>query len=635
MNNPWLDQTIADAVRWPKRMSMLEWCEANVVIPRRAGTAHPGLFRAKPYSPWMEGWMNLMEDPAISNLNIMKGAQVSATQSAYNATMYWLANDPDPMMILMPTHDIAIASSKLRIIPMMEETKAVRDTFTNNKYDIKLDEYTTKNTYVKLFGANSAAKLATFSYRRGILDEPDKYPKEVGNEGSAVGLAEQRATTFDNSFLMAMSTPTTKAGYIYRMFKRGDQRYYFVPCPHCGHFQVLKWKQVRFNSKLDPVSASKTAYYECENKKCHAKLDDADKWEMCQRGEWQPTEKTKMEGTASCHLSGIYSMSRKRSFGFLVQKFLERKDNKADLQDFINSDLGELWEDTPKKSISREKIYQIRDRNKYARGTIPTTEKFFLLTVVDVQQSHIVYGIWALGHSDAWLIDHGYTSVLEDIPEKSAGPFFDATGNEHVCTRELYDTGYRTTEVYKWLLKSPRTRLAIKGEKGRITSSTAPVRPQKLGSMPSGKPLPYGAALILHHIHPSYFKDELAEALNPQEVIGSDGESQAVPMDELDFRIHFHEDIDGDFVDQIIGEVLVSDDPDKFGVEKQYWKKIGKNDFFDVSQYMMAARYMAKNELQALKRSDVVADEDESKEDDRQQPPSGVSYAGELDGEDW
>jgi phage terminase large subunit GpA-like protein len=313
---------------------------------------------------------------------------------------------------------------------------------------------------------------------------------------------------------------------------------------------------------------------------------------------------------------------------------MERKDNKADLQDFINSDLGELWKSEPKKSISKEKIYEIRDRNKYKRGTIPTDQKFFLLTVVDIQQSHIVYGIWAMGHSDSWLIDHGYVSVLEDIPAKSAGPFFDLEGNEHVCTREMYDSGYRTTEVYKWVLKSPRQRLALKGEKGRITSQTAPVRPQKLGNMPNGKPLPYGSALILHHIHPSYFKDELAEALNPQEVLNDDGEVMDIPMDELDFRIHFHEDIDADFVDQIVGEILVSDDPDKFGVEKQYWKKIGKNDFFDVAQYMMAARYMARSELQALKhvKGDAEENEPEEKEKDRPVQDNGVSYGQD---DDW
>ena len=36
-----------------------------------------------------------------------------------------------------------------------------------------------------------------------------------------------------------VSTPTTRDGYIFREYDRSDKRKYYVPCPHCGKYQVF------------------------------------------------------------------------------------------------------------------------------------------------------------------------------------------------------------------------------------------------------------------------------------------------------------------------------------------------------------------------------------------------------------
>jgi phage terminase large subunit GpA-like protein len=48
-----------------------------------------------------------------------------------------------------------------------------------------------------------------------------------------------------------VSTPTIQElSRIEKEFSETDQRYFFVPCPHCGFFQVLKWGSVTLHPKI-------------------------------------------------------------------------------------------------------------------------------------------------------------------------------------------------------------------------------------------------------------------------------------------------------------------------------------------------------------------------------------------------
>mgnify|MGYP003345616019 FL=1 len=116
-----------------------------------------------------------------------------------------------------------------------------------------------------LTGANSAVGLRSMPIRYLFLDEIDGYPDDAASEGDPVNLAIQRTATFSNRKIFMISTPTIKNySRIETAFLEGDQRYYYVPCPNCGEFQILKWQNVKW-PKGDPENA----YYECKKCKSH------------------------------------------------------------------------------------------------------------------------------------------------------------------------------------------------------------------------------------------------------------------------------------------------------------------------------------------------------------------------------
>ncbi|WP_040896818.1 phage terminase large subunit family protein [Xenococcus sp. PCC 7305] len=78
----------------------------------------------------------------------------------------------------------------------------------------------------------------------------DKYPPSAGKEGDLVQLAIERASTFWNSLVFLVSTPSIKENSrIEAEYEQSDKRLCFVPCPHCGHYRYLSWNRFEYVGK--------------------------------------------------------------------------------------------------------------------------------------------------------------------------------------------------------------------------------------------------------------------------------------------------------------------------------------------------------------------------------------------------
>ena len=179
---------------------------------------------------------------------------------------------------------MAGAFSKDRMAPMLRDTPALRglvkDARARDSGNTMLHK-TFPGGHITMTGANSPAGLASRPIRIVLCDEIDRYPESAGTEGDPVSLARKRTATFWNSKLVLTSTPTIKdLSRIEQAYLASDQRRYWVPCPDCGEFQVLKWANVRWDE-----GKPETAHYVCEH--CGSCLDEQHKTTMLQAGEWR------------------------------------------------------------------------------------------------------------------------------------------------------------------------------------------------------------------------------------------------------------------------------------------------------------------------------------------------------------
>jgi phage terminase large subunit GpA-like protein len=228
------------------------------------------------------------------------------------------------------------------------------------------------------------------------LDEVDEYPKDAGTEGDPVDLAVQRTATFTNKKIFLASTPTIKEmSRIEKAFLEGDQRYYKVPCPKCGHYQVLRWEQVVFDSKN-----LTEACYKCE--KCGDLWHNWQKESILAKGYWH-AEKPLNTKVASFHLSSLYSPHGWISWTDIAAEFLAAKDDPSRLQVWTNTKLAETWEDMAGEQIDPTNLMV---RCEHFGESLPAGV-CVITCGVDVQDNRIECEIvgWGRGE-ESWSLDY-------------------------------------------------------------------------------------------------------------------------------------------------------------------------------------------------------------------------------------
>jgi phage terminase large subunit GpA-like protein len=202
---------------------------------------------------------------------------------------------------------------------------------------------------------------------------------------------------------MLISTPTIKdLSRIEAAYNESDKRRFFVPCPECGIFQYLKWANVIWEKEQTEggkeIHKSNTAVYKCEN--CGDEWSDAKRWAAVREGKWISTAKASNETVIGFHINEISSpWVRLRD---MVQNFLEAKDNPERLKAFINTSLGEPWEEKG-QTVDEHKLYGRRE--KYP-AEVPAGG-LVLVCGVDVQDDRLEGEVIAYGEGrESWGIEY-------------------------------------------------------------------------------------------------------------------------------------------------------------------------------------------------------------------------------------
>ena len=377
-----LDRSLRDVFAAVDNREVWQWAEDEIVLTRRQ-TETPG-----PYStlltPYIREPLNCFADPHVTDMCLCFGSQTSKTTAMMIGAAWRMVNNPAPLIWVMPSEHLARSFSENRWQPMVDDCDKLRALKPSNVHRYKTLEQQFRDCTLVFIGSNSPANLASRPAGILIMDETDKFATPTEREAGAVALAENRTKSYTNALRVKSSTPTTSEGEIWQAFLQGDQRYYHVPCPHCGTMQRLLWSQVKWSDTAraedgtwneDEVRA--TAYYECEN--CKDKITDGHKTRMLRAGEWRATNANAGKGRRSYHLNSLYAPWRSCGFGELAVVFLRQKFSLIGLQDFVNGALAEPWID------DAEKQEQIKaSASDYLSGDRWAEAEFVAMTV-DVQ----------------------------------------------------------------------------------------------------------------------------------------------------------------------------------------------------------------------------------------------------------
>lgn len=463
---------IADSVlaafRPPPDITVSEWADKYRRLSPES-SASPGRFDTSRTEYFREP-MDMIGSPGVRSVTLMTSAQVGKSTFIENITGYFIHLDPCPILHVSPTLDSMKMFSKERLAPMIRDTpalsKLVRPSRSRDSGNT-LSSKTFPGGHIAMVGSNSPAGLASRPIRVLVADEVDRFERSAGTEGDPLSLAIKRTTTYWNRVLAYVSTPgdkyneQTKTGSrIEKEFLAGDQRYRHCPCPDCGEEQRLVWSQVHWEDG-DP----ETAVYTCEH--CGSCWDDQMRNEAVKKGRWIATKE--FNGRLSYHLSQLYSPFARLADG--VRDFLDSKSDPELLKTWVNTFLGETWEDRGE----RLEWSSLKDqREKYESYDGIPEEITVITAAVDVQDDRLEYEFVGWGDDyQSWSLDYGqiygdlsapepWEELLKVLDAIFVHPIFGEMSIRNCC---IDSGGHYTQKVYSFSRKSVKIN-AIKGMDG-------------------------------------------------------------------------------------------------------------------------------------------------------------------------
>ena len=525
------------------------------------------------------------------------------TEAGNNWIGYVIHYAPGPMLAVQPTVELAKRFSRQRIDPLIAESPALRDRVKPQRARDAGNTMLSKEFPAGLLvitGANSAVGLRSMPARYLFLDEVDAYPPSAGEEGDPVALAEARTRTFAwRSKICLTSTPTIHGvSRIEREFEASDQRRSFVPCPHCGHEQALRFERLRWE-KTKP----ETAHYACEA--CEGAIEERHKTAMMVAGRWQAAATPADPGTIGFHLSALYSPVGWLSWTGIARMWEAAQATNEAKRSFQNGVLGETWIETG-EAPDWQRLYERREA--WRIGTVPSGG-LFLTAGADVQKDRIEVSIWAWGRGlTSWLVDH---IVIDGGPERQASwgeltsllgrtwPL--AHGARLGIAKLAVDTGYQASAVYAWARGAGFAQVApVKGVEG--FNRAAPVAgPSFVDTTERGRKVRRGARLWTVAV--TTFKSETyrylrlaaptdediaAGATAPPGFIHLSPGATAPPG-----FIHLPRGAEAEWIKQLVAEQLVTVTTRR-GFQKLEWQKLReRNEVLDCRVYARAAAWIA------------------------------------------
>ena len=376
-------------LRPPDLHSVADWADANRILDPIYSPGEPG-----PYSsartPYLAGIWDAWLDPSIRQVTFIKSTQVGGTEALMNMIGHAIEEAPAPMMLVLPSQSRA-REFKDRISAMVDASPSLRQFAPQSKADDLRTQVRYGASIIYYRGAESPGDLASVAVKRAIIDEADKTPTTTagGREAGTVQLVRHRLRTVLDSCLYINSTPTTRAGPIWAEWEKSDQRYYEIPCPHCGTFQKLEFARIRWpeGATAESVEMDDSATYHCVE--CDGAIDARlQKAAALQRGRWKASKPRSKH--AGFHISALYSPWL--TWSQIAAEHL-RATTVETRRDFTNGYLGWVFEEQVDRIDSKDLKSKA---GGYAVGEIPEWVRW-IVCGVDCGKREIHYDVRGFG----------------------------------------------------------------------------------------------------------------------------------------------------------------------------------------------------------------------------------------------
>lgn len=475
MSDEQLARAWARAFAPPPRVMPAVFAEAEIVLPGSANSI-PGPLRLAPYQYEL---VDAIADDDVEIIVLMLSSQVGKSISIDAMMGYCISCEPGPMLHVSPTGDRSEDFVRDRFDPLVGASPTLRSLVGKGQDTRKgrsggADSLASKSFpggQLNFASAHKPDQLAARAIKFLFLDETDRFPVSAGIEGCPIQLAVKRTKTYEGKGrkIIIVSTPTSRTGSrINQWFIRGDQRKFFVNCPHCGNYAPLSFDNLKWEE-----GKPATAYLRCED--CGAVHDEAEKREMVRRGSWQATAEGEA-GIRSYHLNELASMFS--TLKAVAHQFEDAK-TPEEKQAFYNTTLAQVYDAGTEVELSSSELQQ---RAELISRPYPA-DILFVTAGVDVQGDRLECTFLA-HHADGTRTVLNHLKLVGDTSgnavwgglDRALGETFTLSdGREVGVQATAVDSGFNADQVMKFVHEQRRKRRATYAVKGKSGFDRVPL----------------------------------------------------------------------------------------------------------------------------------------------------------------
>lgn len=431
--------------------------------------------------PFQVAPMNMMGNDEIKIYNEKKSARVGYTQRFKAYACYLVHHKKRNHIIYQPIDDSAEDFMKTHIDPMIRDIPVMRALLPNYNKKHKtntIDKKTfTNKRQLWVYGGGTAANYRDKSVDAVSYDELSAFLPDIGKQGPATTQGDERLSLSVFPKSNRGSTPTIKGDcQISRACEDAETYFLFhLSCPHCDKLQSLKWggKKEEFGFKwVDKGNrslTSRTAMYMCEHCKILIENNQLHDMQTNPKAVWicentgirtkdgliffdKDGDVTLTPESVSVHIWSAYNT--RSTWARLVSDFLKVGKDLGKLKTFVNTKLGETWDEDVGEKLDHQILYGRREiyLSQVPEGVL------YITGGIDQQDDRIEFYVigWGAGE-EAWLLFHYklYGDPASDEMKRKAGVilntmFTRADGGQVRCNRWCWDSGgHYIDEVYQ------------------------------------------------------------------------------------------------------------------------------------------------------------------------------------------
>lgn len=471
----------AAASRPTEDLTISEFSDRYREVSPESGSPWPGAFRTERVPYLREPQDCLHPDHPARRVTCRWAAQLGKSTAIENWFCFIVDQSPGSMMIVLPTLEEATKFNRIKLQPTIEASPRIRHKVKPVSSRDEQGSTTAFKRYAggfcQIVNAGSSKGLQMVSIKYLAMDEVTGYPKDVDGRGSPRDQARARQKMYGDLAKEWQGSTPGVAGEcaISDDFENGDQRHYYVPCPHCEVYQALTFDAMR------EADAEKGLPVHIRCLRCDEPILDGHKPDMLSRGKWiarrvhegddavpltissdeisdwqcDPCEGRCRDWQPSYHLWAAYAPREK--WADIWQRWIDAQGDTTKLRTFSQQDLAEAY-DPGGVAVEWEKIVDASKQAMIPARKIPSWAAL-IVSAADVQGYGIKWLCYALGPRDQYcLIDR---EIFEGAPDQTDEPWIKLSdalarsyptegGREKGIDLSGVDSGFATDRVYRF-----------------------------------------------------------------------------------------------------------------------------------------------------------------------------------------